>query len=206
MSQVKKIGSVTRWLRGGDVRAEPDASRLLWARFGWRLVRIARKQLRGAEDIAYDEEDLALSTINDFYQRASRGSYQELKNREALWRLLVTISLNKARNRRRYLLSLKRRANDIVTRDAYPVVKEKQLDWTNTPDWLAIVAEQGEYLLRLLNEHDSSGSLQKIALMKLDGASNSKIAIELGCARRTVNARLAWIQGIWGRYLDQQEA
>lgn len=203
MSVLKTIGSVTRWLREDDAGGQEDASRLLWTRFGRRLVRLARSQLRGIKDLAYDEEDLALSTMNDFYHRAAKGSYRKLENREALWRLLVTISMNKSRNRRRMSLRMKRHANGLIDKDAYPVRRANEIDWTNTPEWLAIVAEQGEHLLRLLNEHDDSGVLQKIALMKLDGASNSQIAIDLGCTRRTVAARLNWIQGIWGYYLEQ---
>lgn len=203
MGSVGNAGSITRWLTGTSARREKDRSELLWRRFGIRLVRLARHHLRGIEDRAYDEEDLALSTMNEFYRRASLGSYDKLENRADLWRLLIKISLNKSRNRLRTARRVKRGANAPV-QDIYPIRKAKQLDWSNTPEWLAIVAEQSEYLLRVLDDHDPSGMLQRITLMKLDGASNSQIANALGCTRRAVAARLIWIQGIWNYCLDQQ--
>ena len=203
MSSIGNAGSITRWLTEVSARRETDRSELLWRRFGIRLVRLARHHLRGIQDRAYDEEDLAVSTINEFYRRASLGSYDKLENRDDLWRLLMTISLNKSRNRLRALRRIKRAAKTPV-REIYPVKNAKEIDWTNTPEWLAIVAEQSEYLLRVLDDHDPSGMLQQITLMKLDGASNSQIANDLGCTRRAVAARLIWIQGIWNYYLNQQ--
>lgn len=203
MSSIGNAGSITRWLTEVSARRETDRSELLWRRFGIRLVRLARHHLRGIQDRAYDEEDLALSTMNEFYRRASLGSYDKLENRDDLWRLLMKISLNKSRNRLRALRSIKRAAKTPV-REIYPVKNAKEIDWTNTPEWLAIVAEQSEYLLRVLDDHDPSGMLQQITLMKLDGASNSQIANDLGCTRRAVAARLIWIQGIWNYYLNQQ--
>jgi DNA-directed RNA polymerase specialized sigma24 family protein len=203
MSSIGNAGSITRWLTEVSARRETDRSELLWRRFGIRLVRLARHHLRGIQDRAYDEEDLALSTMNEFYRRASLGSYDKLENRDDLWRLLMTISLNKSRNRLRALRRIKRAAKTPV-REIYPVKNAKEIDWTNTPEWLAIVAEQSEYLLRVLDDHDPSGMLQQITLMKLDGASNSQIANDLGCTRRAVAARLIWIQGIWNYYLNQQ--
>lgn len=203
MSSFGNAGSITRWLTEVSARRETDRSELLWRRFGIRLVRLARHHLRGIQDRAYDEEDLALSTMNEFYRRASLGSYDKLENRDDLWRLLMKISLNKSRNRLRALRRIKRAAKTPV-REIYPVKNAKEIDWTNTPEWLAIVAEQSEYLLRVLDDHDPSGMLQQITLMKLDGASNSQIANDLGCTRRAVAARLIWIQGIWNYYLNQQ--
>jgi DNA-directed RNA polymerase specialized sigma24 family protein len=203
MSSIGNAGSITRWLTEVSARRETDRSELLWRRFGIRLVRLARHHLRGIQDRAYDEEDLALSTMNEFYRRASLGSYDKLENRDDLWRLLMKISLNKSRNRLRALRRIKRAAKTPV-REIYPVKNAKEIDWTNTPEWLAIVAEQSEYLLRVLDDHDPSGMLQQITLMKLDGASNSQIANDLGCTRRAVAARLIWIQGIWNYYLNQQ--
>lgn len=158
----------------------------------------------GLRDRAYDEEDLALSTMKDFYLRATQGAYAKLESREDLWQLLATIALHKTMNRRRLANRLKRRTNKEVVKDAYPIRKAGEIDRKQSPEWITIVAEQAEYLLRLLNEHDASGVLQQIALMKLDGSSNSQIAIELGCTRRSVAARLLWIQRIWDYYLEQQ--
>jgi DNA-directed RNA polymerase specialized sigma24 family protein len=203
MSSIGNAGSITRWLTEVSARRETDRSELLWRRFGIRLVRLARHHLRGIQDRAYDEEDLALSTMNEFYRRASLGSYDKLENRDDLWRLLMKISLNKSRNRLRALRRIKRAAKT-PSQEIYPVKNAKEIDWTNTPEWLAIVAEQSEYLLRVLDDHDPSGMLQQITLMKLDGASNSQIANDLGCTRRAVAARLIWIQGIWNYYLNQQ--
>ena len=195
----RTIGSVTRWLRSPQDQADIRPAELLWQRFGFRLVRLARLQLRNTRDFAYDEEDLALSTLFAFYQRAVAGKFESIANRHQLWRLLVTISLNKSLNVRRRSLRQKRAA-------VLPEPLHDQLRSASVPDstaWIVDMADHCDYLLQILDEHDTTGVLKNITLLRLDGASISRIARNLNCTRRTVSTRLALIQSIWQTYLAE---
>src|SRR5262249_33514107 len=96
-------GSVTFWI--GQLKAgDPKAVQPLWERYFDRLVRLARKRLRGVRGSAADEEDVALSAFNNFCQAAVQGRFPDMLDRDDLWRLLVVITDRKA-------VSLVRHAN-----------------------------------------------------------------------------------------------
>jgi DNA-directed RNA polymerase specialized sigma24 family protein len=133
------------------------------------------------------------------------GEYANLSNRKELWYLLLTVSRNKSRD-------FRRRANRRAVREAsvsnqaefirlVELVDQK----TESAEWLAIMDEQCEMLLQKLDEQDPTGVLRKIALMRLDGESKSRIAEKFGHTRRTVVARLTLIQAIWNSYLDNHD-
>lgn len=186
-------GSVTSWLMRVDGVDRDDAATLLWNRFAFRLVRVARRQLRNIDQRMYDEEDLALSTLHEFLQRHLGGQYKRLSSRQDLWRLLVTISLNKSRNQRRFLSRLCRSGR----------VSRVGADF-DSPEWIVTMADQCNYLMGLLDKRDQSGRLRQMAVMRLEGWSVSRMAEEIGCTRRTVGIRLELIQAIWRCHLDQQ--
>src|SRR5947209_526174 len=93
-------GSVTRWL-GRLQTGDPAAPQQLWERYYRRLVALARTKLRDAPGLASDEEDLALSAFNSFFQGAGEGRFPQLGDRSNLWRLLVVITARKACNLKR---------------------------------------------------------------------------------------------------------
>jgi hypothetical protein len=66
-------GSVSHWLVAAKQQVDPSGADLLWRRFGVKLVRLARHQLRGISDPSYEAEDLALSTLHEFYHRILNG-------------------------------------------------------------------------------------------------------------------------------------
>jgi len=83
--------------RGGD----EAAAQVLFERYYVRLVRLARERsgalLRGVEESA----DVAQSVFESVFVRG-RASQIEIGPRDSLWPLLVTITVNKIRNRVKY--------------------------------------------------------------------------------------------------------
>ena len=77
---------------------ERAAAQLLWERYFQRLVGLARAHLRGTPRRAADEEDVALSAFESVYQRAERGQFSRLNDRDDLWQLLVVVTVRKAIN------------------------------------------------------------------------------------------------------------
>jgi len=206
MNKKATPGSVSHWLAKSDAQDVSDGAQLLWMRFGVRLVRLARRQLRQAKDPAYEAEDLALSTLGAYLlDSLNHGSFRPA-NRHQLWSLLSTISLNKSRNFRKSLARTKRHPEVAKAENLQSRMHLLQDRSTNSPELVAILADQCEFLLRVLDRHDPTGELKTIGLMRLDGASQSKIAKALGCTRFTVAARINLIQSIWQHHLSLQSS
>src|SRR5271157_2652997 len=93
-------GSVTHVfpdLRSDDPVVRDAAARLIWERYFRDLLTLARKNLDKRIRLRTDEEDVAQSMFKSFCLRQQRGEF-DLAGRDELWRLLVTITLRKARN------------------------------------------------------------------------------------------------------------
>src|SRR5215831_4902975 len=93
-------GSVTRLiqlLRSADPAERDLAARLIWRRYFHDLLELARNNLNKRIRCREDEEDVLQSMYKSFCLRQQRGEF-DLTGRDALWSLLVTITLRKARN------------------------------------------------------------------------------------------------------------
>jgi hypothetical protein len=62
-----------------------------------RLLRLGRSHLGPRIRVLQDEEDVVQSMGRSFFRRLRRGDF-EIADRDAVWTLLATITLNKARN------------------------------------------------------------------------------------------------------------
>lgn len=194
-------GSVTHWidqLRSGD----PAAAERLWERYFERLARLARTQLRGAPRRAADEEDVALSAFDSFCRCIEHGQFGELVNRDSLWPLLVTITLRKAQDLRRYERQQKRGGGKVLgeselldTADSRVTQAglEQVVGREPSPDLVAELAEECRRLMDRLGD----ATLQSLALLKMEGYTNSELAARLGCGLRTIERKLRLIRQIW---------
>lgn len=186
---MESSGSISRWLKdlkAGDSRAPQQ----LWERYYRRLVELARQRLRQDERRVADEEDVALSAFNSFFDGVLQHRFPQLADRNDLWKLLLRITLRKAADLVQHQNRQKRGGGR--TLDDAP-------DWEHiagsepTPEFAMQVTEETERLLALLGEL----SLRTVAVMKLEGYSSSEIAQRLGCAERTVERKLRVIRSIW---------
>jgi DNA-directed RNA polymerase specialized sigma24 family protein len=198
-------GSVTIWvdaLRAGD----PDAARQLWQRYFQSLVRLARSRLLARARGAADEEDVALSAFDSFYDGMAQGRFPDLADRDDLWRVLVVIAARKASNQNRRELRQKRgggrvrREAELITGpEAEAEVLAQIVGAEPTPEFAAMVADECARRLRRLPDE----SLRRVALLKMEGYRNEEIAVHLGCGLRTITRRLEVIRKAW---LDEAPA
>lgn len=192
-------GSVTRHLaavKSGD----PQALAELWKRYYPALLGLARGRLSNRGVRVGDEEDVVATAFDAFYRAASAGHYPNLNDREALWRVLLTITANKAVDLIRgenaqargngRVLSQAALGGDSFDSDAG---FQNLIGDEPTPEFAALVAESMDRRLKQL----ADPVLQRVALRRMEGFENAEIARELKVAERTVERKLALIRKIW---------
>jgi DNA-directed RNA polymerase specialized sigma24 family protein len=182
-------GSVTHWL-GRLCDGDAGAAGPLWERYFARLVGLARARLAGLPRRAADEEDVALSAFDSFCRDARAGRFPDLTDRDGLWRLLLTITAQKAADLVRRERAGKRGAG------AAPLggdVLGEIAGTEPTPEFAALAADQFRALMDRLDDDE----LREVALRKMEGHTNDEIAAALGCVPRTVERRLSVIRSLW---------
>src|SRR5215831_2707010 len=93
-------GSVTQLvqqLRSKDPRLRDLAARLIWERYFRNLLDLARRHLDRRTRLREDEQDVVQSMYKSFCRQQERGDFQ-IPGRDALWGLLVHITVCKGRN------------------------------------------------------------------------------------------------------------
>jgi DNA-directed RNA polymerase specialized sigma24 family protein len=198
MSVSDETGSVSHWI-GHLKTGDQDAARLLWERYFAGLVEFARGRLRQSSRRAADEEDVALSAFHSLCHGAALGRFPQLDDRDNLWRLLVTMTAQKAVDHRRREGRLKRGGG---RRRVEPGPDGGERVWEAlaqvaglepSPEFAAMMAEQYVQLLDRLEDE----TLRRLATWKLEGYSNAEIAERLSCGLRTVERKLGVIRATW---------
>jgi len=200
-------GSVTRLiqlLRSDDAAARDLAARLIWQRYFHDLLELARKNLDRRIRRREDEEDVLQSMYKSFCLRQQRGEF-DLAGRDALWNLLVTITLRKARN----AANKQMRGKRDITREATLTDRDdpesahwalEQMDAAGpSPAEAVLLNEALERRLEAL----ADPKLRRMALMRLEGYTNREIADIDGCTERAVERRMERIRSKWTSYDDR---
>jgi DNA-directed RNA polymerase specialized sigma24 family protein len=193
-------GSVTGWI--GDLKeGKGNSAALLWQRYFAELVRLARSRLGAAPRAASDEEDVALSAFHSLCKGAAQGRFDQLDDRDDLWRLLSTITARKAFTQARDQGRQKRGGGRVLDEGALagPDGSAFGLDLvagaTPTPEVAALMGEECRRLLDALGDE----TIRRIALMRMEGYSGEEIAERLQCNRRTVSRKLDLIRRKWAK-------
>ena len=192
--------SVTRLihlLRSPDTAVRDMAAGMIWQRYFRELLSLARRNLDRRARHRADEEDVLQSMFRSFCIRQGRGDFH-LADRNELWRLLVTITLRKARN----IAKAQRRDKRDVEREQAAVTDAgcdskcaswelEQMDAAGPSP--AEAALLNEALERRLESLADSG-LRQIAIWRLEGYTNHEIADRLDCTERSVERKLERIR------------
>ena len=145
----------------------------------------------------FDEEDVALSAFHSFCERAGRGEFPQVIDRNDLWRLLSTITARKVTSSIRHRTRLKRGGGRVLGESA--LLEGDDLDDSGVSQFLsrepnpedaAAFTEDYERLFNRL----TNPVLKEVALRRLEGSTSEEIAIELGVSARTVDRKLQLIR------------
>ncbi len=204
---MKSEGSVTRLLeqlKSDDPAVRDDAVRRVWERYVPALLDLARHHLAQRLLHREDEEDVLQSMYASFCLRQGRGCF-ELNGRDDLWKLLVTVTLRKARNAARRHRQEVRDYRREQAQGGRPDSESNGWEFElmdgaePTPADAAALSEALEERLLALGDP----ILRQIAVRKLEGYTNKEIARELDdCTERTIERKLGRIRAKWARYDD----
>ena len=184
---------------------DAEAAEKIWEDYFGKLVRLAQRKLEGFPNRDFDEEDVAISAMNSFYQGVVKHKFEHIHNRDDLWKLLVTITARKATSKRRALFSQKRGGGQVRGESIFIQPDDSQagiadiLGVEPTPEFAFSVAEDCRSLLDRLPDE----TLRRIALWTLEGYCTEEIAAKLGCVRRTVERKLERIREMWEKDLGE---
>ena len=107
---LNKSKSVTRWI--GELKVgDEKAVEALWTVLQRPVLNLARRHIKPDVRTVYDEEDVAQSAFGALCELMRGGHYENVCNRDELWRLLAVFVLNKVRDRNRYEKRLRRGGN-----------------------------------------------------------------------------------------------
>jgi RNA polymerase sigma factor (sigma-70 family) len=199
-------GSVTRLvddLRSSDPAIRNVAASLIWQRYFHSLLELARSNLDSRVRRRTDEEDVTQSMFKSFCLRQKRGEF-DLAGRDELWRLLVTITLRKARNAAN---AHRRKKRDVAREQAAPTGdRSRSGQWilelmdarAPTPEEAMVLNEALEQRLQALADPD----LRQISLWRLEGYTNFEIAERFGCTERAIERKLGRIRSLWTSFDD----
>jgi RNA polymerase sigma factor (sigma-70 family) len=198
-------GTVTHWL-GALKNGEDVAAQKLWEAYYRRLVGLARQRLGNSPRRAADEEDVALSAFNSFFEGVAQGRFPQLSDRDDLWRLLVHITARKAIDQINHERRKKRRPDSVakVWGGAGLADSEDEralaqvVGHEPTPEFAAQVTEECKRLLHSL----SSPELRSVVVWKMEGYSNAEIAERLHCVERSVERKVRLIRERWQREVE----
>ena len=162
--------SVTRWI--GDLKDGQDAAtQKIWERYFDRLVRVASRQLGAAPRRIADEEDVAVSVFDSLCKGAAAGRFEQLTDRDDLWKLLTAISGMKAVDQIRRQTAKKRggenlRGESIVAGGNNPLGSFDQfVHGEPTPEFLAVMNEKQQEMFRILPDETQ----RNVARLRFEG-------------------------------------
>jgi RNA polymerase sigma factor (sigma-70 family) len=205
MESADSVVQLAQLLRSDDPAVRDMAASLIWQRYFRDLLNLARNNLDRRVRVRADEEDVVLSMFRSFCARQGRGEY-DLKDRDDLWRLLVTITLHKAMNLAR---DHHRARRDVARERTLPAATDED---GSCPGWALEQMDAGspspaeafslnEALERRLEALGDS-ELRQIALWRLEGYTNGEIADRLDRTERSVERRMKRIRSKWSLYED----
>lgn len=178
--------------REGDSLAADE----IFARYVDRLTRLARTRLTPKLATRTDAEDIVMSAYRSFFIRTRDGQFT-LQRSGDLWRLLVSITMNKLHRQVRHHQANKRS----VAAEASDIHSDQLFDREPRPEEVVEIADQLEFLMAQLEPF-----ARRVLELRLQEEDLAAIASETGRSERTVRRTLADIREKFRRRLERIDA
>jgi RNA polymerase sigma-70 factor, ECF subfamily len=159
------------------------------ARFGERLLQLARRKLDGRLTARIDEQDVFQSVLRSFFDRFQRGHFA-LESWEDVWALLAVMTTRKCvRQSQVHFAGRRDIRRDVNLSSALEVVAESGFDHGHKPEHAALLAETSERLFDSLTDREKD-----VLALALAGRTVEEIGVELGRTQRTVRRLLVQVR------------
>jgi DNA-directed RNA polymerase specialized sigma24 family protein len=198
MSNQDSVNGLLIGLRNGS----GDEARRVWDRYFERLARLAGSRLPSHARRTIDGEDIALSALRTFCDRARRDQFPGLSGGEDLGRLLATIATRKAVSSVRRHGRQKWGGGRLLGESDLPVAGGSSIDALHSPELGPEAGVQFADECERLLDRLGDPTLQAIAVGRLEGRSSEEIAASLGTTKRTLDRKLQLIRGVWEEALE----
>jgi len=191
MSADSTAGIFERFREGDSLAADE-----IFARYVDRLTRLARTRLTPKLATRTDAEDIVMSAYRSFFIRTRDGQFT-LQRSGDLWRLLVSITMNKLHRQVRHHQANKRS----VAAEASDIQSDQLFDREPRPEEVVEIADQLEFLMAQLEPF-----ARRVLELRLQEEDLAAIASETGRSERTVRRTLADIREKFRRRLERVDA
>jgi RNA polymerase sigma-70 factor (ECF subfamily) len=174
-----------------DLRAGRDeAAKQIVDRYTSALVAVARRQSGAKLARRVDPDDIVQSVYRSLFVRIPQGQY-ELGSGEDLWKLLVTMTLNKVRRAAKFHHAARRDISLEQSRGSGSAACPEGLTAADEPDpaEAAQLVDEVQAFLSKLPLRD-----RPIVELRLQGYSSAEISHETGRAERSVRRVLERVQ------------
>ena len=187
---VKTDSSLMRGIRSGNERAAEE----LFERYAQRLKALANRQMAREISGRIDPEDVTQSIFRTLFRRLQAGQYS-VPQGDSIWRLMVTIALNKIRSVGAFHRAAKR-----------DIRKSAPLD--SPSGGHAADDELAVNILRMTIEEllsDLTDSQRQIVHLRLEGNTVAEISKGSGRSRRTVERTLQGFRQTLAETLSEED-
>ena len=197
--------SISQWIENLK-KGNSEAAQRLWERYAIELIKLARRRLKNSPKRVADEEDVAASVFRSLCRGAAAGRFEDLKNRDHLWWVLLAITKQKVTDHIRRESAQKRGAGRVQSESAFNANTDDSERFTldrligeePTPEFILMLEEQHQRLLGLLRDD----RLRQIAIFRIEGFTIPEIADDLRVSTRSIERKLRLIRGVWAKELD----
>jgi len=167
---------------------EFEAVQRFWDQYGFRMQRLAEKNISPKLALRVDAEDVVQSACRTFFRRVGKGQLS-VATSDQLWNLMCAIVLLKTRQVARFHFRDKRTLSREVAVDSSTTdeshVGFQPVSSEPTP---ADAAEFADELNRLLR--DLEPEMQQVVQLKLEGYTNTEIGQQMSISERTVRRHI----------------
>lgn len=178
---------------------DDDAIRTIWDRFFEPLRLFARTKLPIRNRRVVDDEDIASCAINSFQDSLRKGKYPGIKNRDDIWKFLVTVVDRNSIDCIRRQKAMKRGGGMLRGESVFHDLGESSRGlecFGKTEVSSEAVVDFIDKLDHLLTKLDEE-ELKTVLLARLVGDSIDEIAEKVGKSISSVERKLKIIRKIW---------
>ena len=188
-------GAITKAINGLKTDREV-ASQLLWDHYFERLCRYAKSKISRNQQRLIDSEAIASTALYTLFDGLENNRFNHAGNRDELWRILISVTANKASDERRRFRCVKRGAGMVRGDSAFSAADLHAAIADHRGDSDPSDCLEFESVFEELNKRLPNANYRLITSRRLAGYSNQEIAETLDCSTRTVIRKLTLIQSV----------